>query len=77
MRYDQRVLVLRGDYGSFIHAIGLTYLDLDANTKSRGLLLALEPFLYPTGDYGPLNLSRLLARRPRTSNGEHEPFWTV
>jgi hypothetical protein len=49
-----RVRALYGNYGSFVHAIGLTYLDLDANTKSRGFLLALEPFLYPTGDYGPL-----------------------
>ena len=51
-----RVRALYGYCGSFIHAIGMTYLDLDANTKSRGFLLALEPFLYPTGDYGALKL---------------------
>lgn len=51
-----RVRALYGYCGSFIHAIGLTYLDLDANTKSRSFLLALEPFLYPTGDYGRLRL---------------------
>jgi hypothetical protein len=49
-----RVRALRGYSGAFVHSIGLMYLDLDANAKSRGFLLAMEPFLYPTGDYGPL-----------------------
>ena len=50
-----RARALRGYFGRFVHAIGLTYLDLDENTKSRGFLLALEPFLFPTGDYGPIS----------------------
>jgi hypothetical protein len=51
-----RVRVLRGSTGAFVHSLGLTYLDLDANAKSRGFLLAMEPFLFPTGDYGDLDL---------------------
>jgi hypothetical protein len=51
-----RVRVLRGSFGAFVHSLGLTYLDIDANAKSRGFLLAMEPFLFPTGDYGDLDL---------------------
>lgn len=51
-----RVRVLRGVTGAFVHSLGLTYLDIDANAKSRGFLLAMEPFLFPTGDYGDLDL---------------------
>jgi hypothetical protein len=49
-----RVRVLRGYTGAFVHSLGLTYLDLDEDVKSREFLLAMEPFLFPTGDYGPL-----------------------
>ena len=49
-----RVRVLRGYSGAFVHSLGLTYLDLDDDVKSREFLLAMEPFLFPTGDYGIL-----------------------
>jgi hypothetical protein len=48
-----RVRVLQGCFGGFVHSIGLTYLDLNDDTKSREFLLAIEPFLVPTGDDGP------------------------
>jgi hypothetical protein len=48
-----RVRVLQGYFSGFVHSIGLTYLDLNDDTKSREFLLAIEPFLFPTGDYGP------------------------
>lgn len=51
-----RVRVLHGYSGGFVHSVGLTYLDLDDDVKSREFLLAVEPFLFPTGDYGPLDL---------------------
>jgi hypothetical protein len=47
-----RVRALRGYVGDFIHALGLGYLDLATKT-SRNFLLAMEPYLFPTGDFGP------------------------
>jgi len=48
-----RVRALRGYIGDFIHAIGLGYLDLPP-MPSRHYLIAMEPNLFPTGNFGPL-----------------------
>ena len=48
-----RVRALRGYIGDFIHAIGLGYLDIQP-IPSRNYLIAMEPDLFPTGNFGPL-----------------------
>jgi hypothetical protein len=48
------VRVLRAHSGAYIHSLALTYLNLAGNADSRNFLLAMEPILFPTGDYGPL-----------------------
>jgi hypothetical protein len=50
-----RVRGITGSNGAYIHRLGLTYAALDANAKSREYLLAMEPYLFPDGDYGPLS----------------------
>lgn len=50
-----RVRALRGYSDKLIRSIGLTYLDLAANAPSRQFLLAMEPFLFPTGNFGKLD----------------------
>ena len=47
-----RVRGIVGSNGAYIHRIGLAYAALDSNAKSREFLLAMEPFLFPDGDYG-------------------------
>ena len=48
-----RVRALRGYIGDFIHAIGLGYLDIQP-IPSRNYLIAMEPDLFPTGNFGAL-----------------------
>jgi hypothetical protein len=48
-----RVRALRGFIGDFIHAIGLGYLDIKP-IPSRNYLIAMEPDLFPTGNFGAL-----------------------
>jgi hypothetical protein len=48
-----RARALLGYTGDFVHALGLEYLDI-AESGNRPYLIAMEPFLYPTGDFGPL-----------------------
>jgi hypothetical protein len=49
-----RVRALRGYKGEFIHAVGVAYLDL-AKTDHQNYLQAMEPILFPTGDFGPIS----------------------
>lgn len=47
-----RVRGIVGSNGAYIHRLGLSYAALDADAKSREYLLAMEPYLFPDGDYG-------------------------
>ena len=50
-----RVRGIVGSNGAYIHRLGLSYAALDADAKSREYLLAMEPYLFPDGDYGIVN----------------------
>ena len=41
-----------GRTGALVHALGLSYLALATDAKSREYLLAMEPYLFPDYDYG-------------------------
>jgi hypothetical protein len=47
-----RVRGIDGSNGAYVHRIGFAYAALDGNAKSREFLLAMEPFLFPDGNYG-------------------------
>jgi hypothetical protein len=47
-----RVRGIDGSNGAYVHRIGFAYAALDGNAKSREFLLAMEPLLFPEGDYG-------------------------
>ena len=50
-----RVRGFFGFTGRWMHCIGLSYLSLAANTKSREYMLAMEPYLFPDGNYGSVS----------------------
>jgi hypothetical protein len=47
-----RVRGIFGRTGALVHALGLSYLALATDAKSREYLLAMEPYLFPDYDYG-------------------------
>jgi hypothetical protein len=47
-----RVRGIFGRTGTLVHALGLSYLGLADDAKSREYLLAMEPYLFPDSDYG-------------------------
>lgn len=47
-----RVRGIFGRTGALVHALGLSYLGLADDAKSREYLLAMEPYLFPDSDYG-------------------------
>ena len=49
-----RIQSFYGYGGRWLHCLGLHYLELDAYAKSRDFLLAVEPKLFPDGDFGEI-----------------------
>jgi Jacalin-like lectin domain len=47
-----RVRGLYGYTGHYLHSIGLMYLKLADNVASRDYMLAMEPYLFPSQNYG-------------------------
>ncbi|MGH6853186.1 MAG: hypothetical protein ACREDJ_08350, partial [Methylocella sp.] len=47
-----RVRGIIGSSGAYVHRLGLAYAALASNANSREYLLAMEPSLFPEGDYG-------------------------
>jgi hypothetical protein len=47
-----RVRGIFGHTGAFVHGLGLSYVALADDAKSREYLLAMEPYLFPDYEYG-------------------------
>jgi hypothetical protein len=52
-----RVRAVVGSFDNVVHELRLRYLQLSDQADTRDYLLAIEPYLFPTGDYGEISIA--------------------